>query len=167
MEVVPCFKEHLPALRLIGKRYTDGDRGANGTFGNRWEEWFQQGWFKPIEALGPLPGNGNAYLGAMRCLNGSFEYWIGMFFPAGTVAPAGYSFADLAEGDIATCYIYGREDTGELYGLEPHNACMKQVAEKGFTIKKDPWFFERYVCPRFTTPDEQGKVILDYCIYIV
>ena len=25
------------------------------------------------------------------------------------------------------------------------------------------WFFERYVCPRFTEPDSQGNVILDIC----
>ena len=28
------------------------------------------------------------------------------------------------------------------------------------------WFFERYQCPRFTTPDEFGNVILDTCYFI-
>lgn len=28
------------------------------------------------------------------------------------------------------------------------------------------WFFERYVCPRFTTPDAEGKVTLDICHFI-
>ena len=28
------------------------------------------------------------------------------------------------------------------------------------------WFFERYTCPRFTTPDEDGNVILDICQYV-
>lgn len=28
------------------------------------------------------------------------------------------------------------------------------------------WCFERYNCPGFTTPDEQGNVILDYGISI-
>ena len=27
-------------------------------------------------------------------------------------------------------------------------------------------FFERYVCPRFTEPDEAGRVIVDYCFYV-
>ena len=29
------------------------------------------------------------------------------------------------------------------------------------------WCFERYNCPRFTSPDEAGNVILDYGISIV
>ena len=42
-EIVKCYKEHLPALRLIGKRYTDSDRigGSRCKMG----EWFQNGWF--------------------------------------------------------------------------------------------------------------------------
>ncbi len=28
------------------------------------------------------------------------------------------------------------------------------------------WFFERYQCPRFTTPDEKGNVILDMCYFV-
>ena len=28
------------------------------------------------------------------------------------------------------------------------------------------WFFERYACPRFTTPDENGAVILDIGHYV-
>lgn len=163
-EIIKCFKEHLPALRLIGKRYSDSDRDSYGSFGGKWGEWFANGWFDQLESLGSLPENDNAYLGAMRCVNNSFEYWIGMFFPTGTEVPDGYSYVDIPEGDIATCYIYGREDNGEIYSM--HDACMNKVAEQGFELQKDPWFFERYNCPRFTTPDEHGNVILDYCAYI-
>jgi len=165
-DIINCFKEHLPSLKLIGKRYIDSDRGANGSFGAKWGEWFQNGWFDQIESLGTLPENGDAYLGVMRCVDETFEYWIGMFFPVSTEAPEGYSSIEIPESDIATCYIYGREDSGELFGLDAHNACMKKVAEQGFTLQKDPWYFERYNCPRFTTPDEHGKVILDYCVTI-
>jgi len=58
----------------------------------------------------------------MRCINGNFEYWIGMFFPAGTTVPEGYAHTDIPEGDIGTFYIYAREDTSEHYGLDAHNA---------------------------------------------
>ena len=53
-EIIKCYKEHLPVLRLIGKRYTDSDR-ISGSFGAKWGEWFQNGWFAEIEKLGPLP----------------------------------------------------------------------------------------------------------------
>jgi predicted transcriptional regulator YdeE len=163
-EIVKVYRESLPSLRLIGKRYTDSDR-VNGSFGSKWGEWFANGYFEPLEKLGSLPENEGAYLGCMHCVN-EFEYWIGMFFAEGTPVPEGYSYVDIPKGDIGTCWIYGREDNGEIYGSEPHNMCMDKMKEAGWELAEDPWFFERYNCPRFTTPDENGKVILDYAVYL-
>lgn len=73
---------------------------------------------------------------------------------------------DIPAGDIGICWIYGNESTGELYGIEPHNACVKKIEEQGWKVAENSWFFERYQCPRFTTPDEKGNVILDYCFYL-
>ncbi|MDF2700773.1 MAG: hypothetical protein K0Q49_2336 [Haloplasmataceae bacterium] len=36
IEITKCFKEHLPALLLIGNRYTDIDRDVDGSFSNKW-----------------------------------------------------------------------------------------------------------------------------------
>jgi hypothetical protein len=165
VEINKVYRESLPSLRLIGKKYSDSDRGVEGSFGGKWGEWFENGYFKTLEELGSLPENGDAYVGCMRCVD-TFEYWIGMFFPAETVIPEGYSYVDIPKGDIGTCWIYGREDNGEIYGMEPHNLCMSKIAEAGWQLAKDPWFFERYNCPRFTTPDDKGNVILDYCVYL-
>ncbi len=165
-EIIKVYREHLPQLRLIGKRYSNNDRDQHGSYGGKWQEWMEQGWFKPLERLGSLQENGDAVVGAMRFNNGTFEYWIGAFYPADTEVPEGYSYADIPESDIATCWIYGRDDNGELYGKDPHEACVAKWLEKGWEIRDNPWFFERYVTPRFTTPDDQGNVILDYCMYI-
>ncbi len=165
VEIIKVYRESLPALRLIGKRYTDSDRGIDGGFGKKWSEWFEKGYFKPLEELGRLPENGDAYVGCMRCV-GEFEYWIGIFFPEDTLVPDGYMYADIPKGDVGTCWIYGQEDNGELYGQEPHNMCVSKIVEEGWQLAKDPWFFERYNCSRFTKPDDTGKVILDYCIYL-
>lgn len=164
IEITKVYREYMPSLRLIGRRYTDADR-VNGSYGAKWGEWFTQGLFEPLEKLGVLPENGDAFLGCMKCV-GEFEYWIGLFFPQDTAVPEGYQYVDIPEGDIGSCWIYGREDNGELYGLDAHNKCMDALASKGFELVQDPWFFERYNCPRFTTPDDQGKVILDYCVYV-
>ena len=50
VEIVKTYKEHFPSLRLIGKRYSDEDR-QNGSFGHKWGEWFQNGWFDKLEKL--------------------------------------------------------------------------------------------------------------------
>ncbi len=42
-EIIKVYKEHLPSLRLIGKRYTEADRV--GSFGHKWGEWFENGLF--------------------------------------------------------------------------------------------------------------------------
>ncbi|HHY83353.1 MAG TPA: GyrI-like domain-containing protein [Clostridiales bacterium] len=164
-EVIKVYKESLPALRLIGKRYTNNDRDQYGSYGAKWGEWFQNGWFEILESLGSLPENEGAYLGCMRCID-EFEYWIGMFFPENTPVPDDFSYIDIPKGDIAVCWVYGREDNGEIYGEQPHNMCLEKIKESGWELADYPWFIERYNCPRFTTPDEKGNVILDYCAYL-
>lgn len=165
VEIIKVYRESLPTLRLIGKRYTNIDRGADGGFGGKWGEWFTNGYFTTLEAFGSLPANEGAYVGCMRCME-EFEYWIGMFFPEGTTVPDDFSYVDILKGDIGTCWIYGNENNGELYGMDPHNLCMAKITEEGWQLAEDSWFFERYQCPRFTSPDEKGNVILDYCAYL-
>lgn len=165
IEIIKTYRESLPSLRLIGKRYTEIDRGEDGSFSSKWGEWFEKGYFRPLEELGSLPENEGAYLGCMRCAD-EFEYWIGMFFYEGTPVPDGYMYADISSGDIGTCWIYGREDNGELFSQESHSMCMSKIMDAGWRVAKSPWFFERYNCLRFTTHDEKGKVILDYCVYL-
>lgn len=165
VEVVKVVKEHVPALRFIGKRYTDADRDAQGGFAARWEEWFREGRFAALEALGMAPEHGNAYIGLMRFADG-FEYWIGVFVPSGTPVPDGYDWIDLPETTFGTCWLYGREESGELYGEAVHMLCVSRLEEQGWEVAPSPWFMERYNHPRFTTPDQHGKVILDYCIQL-
>jgi hypothetical protein len=91
-----------------------------------------------------------------------------MFFPPNTEAPKGYDYIDLGESDIAVCWIKGKEDGG-IY--EMHDEYISKYHENGIANfrsddKDRAYFFERYQCPRFTQPDEQGNVILDYGIYL-
>lgn len=169
IEIKRVYRETLPAHRLIGKRYTEADREGGG-FGAKWGEWFQKGWFEPLEKLGPLEGVENGYLGFMTHSDNEFAYWIGLFFAPGTEAPEGYEALDLPESDIGTCWIYGSEENGEIYGEEPCNMCGRMITENGWVVRTDlpcgSAFAERYQCPRFTQKDEHGKVTLDYFFYI-
>ncbi len=169
-EIIKVYKEHLPSLRFIGKCYTNADR--IGGFGHKWGEWFQNGWFDTLEKLGELKEVENGYIGLMRynvaSCEDSFEYWIGMFFPVNTTVPEGYGYIDLDESDLAVCWIKGKEDDG-LYAM--HDACIDKYKENGmdsFKVDNKNYlcFFERYNCPRFTSPDENGDIILDYGMYI-
>ena len=165
--IVKVYKESLPDLKFIGKRYTDADR-IDGMFGAKWGEWFAGGWFDKLETeikMLPKENEGMAYLGLMRDNKGVFEYWIGMFAAEDSPVPLNFEYIVIPAGEIATAWIHGREETGEIYGNDAHNACVSKFTEKGW-ILNDTYAFERYQCPRFTNTDKDGKVILDYCIYL-
>lgn len=165
MKIIKVYQEHLPEVRLIGKRYTDADRKDEGGYRHKWKEWFKENTADAFVGMKALPGYANVMIGAMRC-DEAFEYWIGMFFPTDTEVPEGMDFADLPKGDLGTCWIYGKESTGELYGPDVHNQCVRLLKEEGMTPAKKGWCFERYHCSRFSNPDEKGNVILDYCFYL-
>ena len=160
VEITKVFKESFPAFRLIGKRYTDADRGPDGGFSHKWCEWFEKGYFQPLEQIGEDSFIGGGYVGLMWYVE-EFEYWIGALFPEATPVPEGYEYLDIPAAEIGICWIHGKPD-GELYGEEVHNMCLAAIQQAGWQIADEPWFFELYNCPRFTTPDQDGKVILDY-----
>ncbi len=172
-EITKVLYEQLPAVKLMGKCYTNDDRDAFGGYGGKWGEWFQNGYFAALEAIGEAKDIENGYLGFMRCNEdgSNFEYWIGMFLPTDAPVPEGFAALDIPSGKLCTFFLYGREDDG-LYAM--HDACMQrlfgeekqQLRNDVFPGKRTYCFFERYNCPRFTQEDEQGKKTLDYCAFV-
>lgn len=172
-KIVKVYKETLPAFRLIGKRYTDNDRGPDGGFAAVWDEWFENDVFNPLEKLAAAGNSGADPQGSeappspvayMRFSEGMFEYWVGMLFPPNTPVPAGYMYVDIRGAAVGTCWIHGRDDTGELYGPPAFEMCLAAVEAAGWQMAEDAWCFERYDPVRFRTPDEDGCVIVDFGI---
>ncbi len=164
-EIIKTFREEVPAMRFIGKKYPD--------FGGWWGEWFANGWFDEIEhAMGGVDSilaiweNGGGYVGLEHRMDGNMsEYWIGMFTPADTHVPDGFAYIDFPAMGFGTCWICGTENevhntAGSRTEIEAHGMKIWTDAD-GFT-----WSFENCLCPRYTSPDENGNVILDYCFYV-
>ena len=110
--------------------------------------------------------NGAGYIGLeRRCEDQPFEYWIGMFTPEDTQAPEGFDYMDFPAVGLGTCWLYGKEEE-----IHDTGRCYEAVVNAGMSIWKDAkggiWSFENCVCPRYTTPDEQGNIIMDYCYYV-
>lgn len=164
-DIIKTVRERIPALRFIGKKY--------GEFGH-WGEWFAGGWFDEIErAMGGCEKitavweNGGGYVGLERRQEGApFAYYLGMFTPAGTPVPEGFEALDFEGVDLGTCWIYGQEGA-----VHDTSAVPEALSKAGFTPWRDKdgalWSFENCTCPRYTTPDADGNVILDYCTMIV
>ncbi len=165
VKIIKVFREPVPAMRFIGKKYPD--------FGGWWGEWFANGWFEQIEnAMGGIDSiikiweSGGGYVGLERHAdNAPFEYWIGMFTPADTPVPEGFLSVDFPAGSLGTCWIYGKE--AEVHDT---SGCRPALLGEGFELWRDSdgvvWSFENCQCPRYTTPDAEGNVIMDYCYYI-
>lgn len=155
VQIIDIQKECWPQCLLIGKRGTD------------WNSWHENNWFAPLEALTPLPQNGDAFIGAVHIVNGAPERWIGMFFPVGTPVPEGYESITIPAKDYAVCYLRDREGSSDFFAYATHEQCLSALRQRGYTRSEDDWCFERYACPRFSTPDEEGMVVLDYGIAIL
>lgn len=167
-EIIKTYRQSVPALRFVGKKYGDEHR-VNGNFGMLWDEWFANGWFEKLEKECEIATceDGDAYIGLMRWKEGEpFEYWIGIFCKSTTKIPEGFSSVDFPESDLGVAWVYGKPN--EIYGFCDQSA--EKCKNQGFKIIPDAdgayWFFERYSCPRFTTPDEKGNIILDICHFI-
>ena len=164
-EIIKTFREEVLAMRFICKKYSG--------FGPHWGTWFANGWFDLLESnmggtasiLNVWP-NGAGYVGLERRAEGQpFEYRIGMFCPAATAVPDGFEYVDFPAMGLGTCWIYGQEKE-----VHKTSACRAAVEAAGMDIWCDAhggvWSFENCLCPRYTTPDEKGNIIMDYCYYV-
>lgn len=175
-EVTRVYREHYPALRFIGDRYTNADRGADGGYGGQWSMWWRENRFDALKAGAGAPQDESTIgLMVMRGDGSDFSYWIGLFFPAGTAVPEGFDSIDLPESDIGVGWVRGSDENGEIFGAPPHEAACHRLIEEGMGDFRDDimgegsgmyCFFELYNCPRFTQKDSEGKVTLDYGNYI-
>lgn len=167
MEIIKCYRQSIPAVRFIGKKYGHEDK-VDGSFAYHWMQWDENGWFDTIadiagkENLQTLYEDGTAPLGFMRFKEGdSFEYWIGMFVPPDTEVPEGFGSLDLEPSDLGICWYHGTEN--ELYAQE--HLAMQRLQSEGMEIQPDKEgyinFFERYSEERFLLQDEEGRRILD------
>lgn len=166
-EIKRVYRQSMPAMKLVGRCYREEDR-VNGTFADQWGQWFQNNLFAPLKLsqTGDEPFEDcDAFIGLCRLKEGEpFQYWIGVFMPLEAPVPEGYDSVITDAGDIAVCWIYGKEP--DIYS----HCCMDRLREEGFEWIADKagvkWCFERYNCPRYTAPDEKGNVILDMCFYV-
>jgi len=163
VQILETFQEFYPAMKLVGKRYTDADRDANGSFAGQWGSWFQNDWFSALQE-GRLEKISDDCIGLMCNAPEGFEYWIGLFLAPDAPVPEGFAAVDIPAMGVGVCLLYGKDGTADLFGMDAHTACVKAWEGKGW--KLTGCFFERYNCPRYTTPDEKGNVILDYCAFL-
>lgn len=133
VQIQAIIRETQPALRFIGKRYN-----GNESIRTKWKLWKENGWFSILKGLDNRYGNN--YIGAKRIVNGSLEYWIGMFFLSNTNIPDGFEYIDIAEVNLAAFQLRGKAH--KVTSFETHNLCLDELDKNGMTRFEDYWCFE-------------------------
>jgi hypothetical protein len=146
-----------PAVRFIGKKF---DSYPN------WGLAFANGWFDTIEAAGKQADIND---GSYCVLYGKdSNYWLGEFMEADTPAPEGFDAVDIPESKAVLFFIKGQQGDcyKTAYNTEALNGLISQLGLPLPAEERDLKAFERDNCPRFTDPDADGNVILDYAVYL-
>ena len=159
----------IPEVLVIGKefRYNMEElMKGNNPLGGYWGACMKDEIFKVLESQ-PEHVYDKAYVGVMTDWDkgdGDFSYIIGMLMKPSANVPDGYHSKKLDATKVAVAWVQGK-DTEDVCG-DAHELTEKALKEKGCVCEKMSWSMELYNCPRFTDPDENGEIILDYYIPI-
>lgn len=157
----------LPRIYLVGKelRYNmEEHMKGDNRIPAFWYKCFADNIFSILEKqpdyiLDP------AYVGLMMDWDkgdGNFSYICGMLFKEGVTVPEGFVLREIGTEKAGLSWIKGK-DTADVCS-NAHVLTEQAIKEAGLRSDRMKWCMELYNCPRFTTPDEDGQIILDYYI---
>jgi len=156
----------MPAMRVVGKgmRPLFKDvQGPDNPLPKLWEQCFSDGTMAALDQLQDVSID-DAYVGWMAEWDEStqqFLYIVGKLVEPGTPVPDGFEHRDVAPCTAAVSWVQGPETS--IYS-QAHQLAEAAMKEQGYVYDSSAggWSMELYNCPRFTNPDAEGRVILDY-----
>jgi len=164
--VIKTYKQEIPALRFIGKKFTETEFSFKAVLASLDDCCFHKMFDAIKEKLDKDSKTSyygaNSYISLMKT-NGEkiSEYRIGMLAPKKTAVPQGYEAIDLPGSTLNVCQVYGKRDNIVNYEAD----CRKKLLEEGIEIKNGGWFFQRFDWCDFFKEDKFGKRVLEYCYY--
>lgn len=159
----------IPEVLLIGKeiRYSiEEQMKGNNPLPAFWGRCFADDTFPALESQSDLIYD-DSYVGVMLDWDkgdGEFTYIVGMLMKNGSDVPEGFVSRKIDTTRVAIGWIQGG-DTQDVCS-NAHELTEQALKAEGYSNNGMKWFMELYNCPRFTTPDENGQIILDYYIPI-
>ncbi|WP_024833748.1 GyrI-like domain-containing protein [Ruminiclostridium josui] len=168
-ELIKFEVKRLPGVKIVGKelRYNmEALMKGDNRIPDFWDKCFADGIFSLLEDQTDFIFD-SSYVGVMLDWDkgdGDFSYIVGMLMKDGVSVPEGYYHKDLEETDVAIGWIKGK-NTADVCS-SAHPLTEQAIKEKGYKCDNMKWCMELYNCPRYTTPDENGHIVLDYYIPI-
>lgn len=95
---------------------------------------------------------------------GCFTYFCGMRFIEGVTVPEGYAVRELTGEKAGLCWIKGKDAT-DIHSIA-HRATEQAIKDAGYVPVPTNWSMIINHHQRYTTPDENGEIILDYYMAI-
>lgn len=166
-EIIKFEVKRLPSLKLVGKEFRynmEVHMKGDNRIPDFWDKCFADKTFLSLEKQADFVYD-NAYVGVMLDWDkgdGDFSYIVGMLMKDGVSVPDGYFCRDIDETDVMIGWIKGK-NTADVCSTA-HPQTEQALKENGYKCDKMKWCMELYNCSRFTTPDENGDIILDYYI---
>lgn len=125
--------------------------------------WKENGWFSVLEGLDNRYSND--YIGAKRIVNGSLEYWIGMFFLLNTNIPDRFEYIDIDEINLAIFQLQGKAH--KVSSFETHNLCLAELSNHNMIRFEDHWCFECFDDKSIDDIGIEKRITMDYKISIL
>jgi len=163
-ELVKFEVIRLPTICIVGKEIRYSDEALNqgdNRLPSFWDKCYKENIFAPLELQTEYVFDCSHvgvfldwYVG-----DGDFSYVVGMLMKDGVDVPAGYFARELAETDVALCWVKCKSITQTR--AVPFESTATAIKEIGRGCANMKWCMDLYHRERSTTPDENGDVILD------
>jgi predicted transcriptional regulator YdeE len=137
---------------------------GDNRLGALWDKCFAENTFAALESQVEHVFD-PSYVGFMTDWDlgdGDFSYIVGMMMKDGAQIPDGYIVKKLPACKAGVGWIRG-DDVRDVCS-NAHEQTTSALKGHGRQCETMRWCMELYNCPRFTTPDENGKITLDYYI---
>nr|WP_319540440.1 effector binding domain-containing protein [uncultured Methanospirillum sp.] len=166
-KIIKCEVCEFPEVYVLGKQITVPVPNTPETnpIPKFWEECFSDDIFEHLMEHKEYLFN-DAYVGWMSDYseeNGIFTYICGMLVKSDlTIQVDGFVSRTIEPATVGIGWIQGTSTPEVCFAA--HSLMEKALTDIGYSCKNPVWCMEVYNCPRFTQPDENGNIILDYYV---
>ncbi len=162
-ELIKFEFRDLPKLYVIGKeiKVKVSETMMNNPIPKFWDDCLNDCIFSGID-YNKESVYENSLVGFMSDVSGDgFTYTCGvpLTHNASTV-PEGYTVKEIHPAKVAVGYVKGK-DVADVC-MQAHQFTVDKIKSEGYKADMYSWCMELYNDPRFTQPDPDGNVILDY-----
>ncbi len=162
-ELIKFEFRNLPKIYVVGKeiKVKVSEVMMNNPIPKFWKSCMEDCFFNDID-FNKETVYENSLVGFMSEINGDgFSYICGVPLTHNEfTAPDDYTIKETEPMNVAVGYVKGK-DVADVY-MQAHQFTIEEIKARGYKTDMNSWCMELYNNPRFTQPDQEGNIIMDY-----